>query len=472
MTSARKGLEGAVPVPREKDRRSVTESDLFEDATVTDLVNTLVQDHHVPGAQLAIRWGDSNFTAVVGSEEFGADRPMTVRSTIPSGSISKIFTATTVMMLAADEELDLDEPIDQYLVGLRNSRELFGRLTPRQLLSHTSGLPASLDEYLSPAAATSPRRYLAECARAAVPVCAPGTAFSYSNIGYVLVGYLVEVITGLSWPDAIRAILLDRLGIEASFVNGDDAGRVCCPGHSVHPKSGNAHVVRQTITPATMAIGGLALSASDLATFGAALVPGDHSGPELLDPVAVALMRQAIPGAEPFGLADGWGLGLAIYRHGDRQWVGHDGTGDGTSCHLRISTEQPCVVAFTSNATSGNLVWRDLVAELGRAGLPVADYREPLAVDHPLPPSPECFGRYVNGELEYSVAPRDGRPCIAVDGEVFTELAVHDHGVFSVRDPATGRRVNGGRFLANPRTGRISGLQTGGRIALRLDSAA
>ncbi len=453
----------------------MTESDLFDDATVSALVNTLIRDHHVPGAQLDIRWGDDKLTAVAGAEEFGDDRPMTARSTIPSGSVSKMFTAATVMMLAADEELSLDEPVDQYLVGLRDGRELFGRLTPRQLLSHTSGLPASLDEYLSPMAMTSPRRYLAECARAAVPVCAPGAAFSYSNLGYVLIGYLVEVITGLSWPDAIRAILLDELGIEPSFVTDDETGRtgrICCPGHSVQSGTGNVHVVRQTITPATMATGGLALSASDLATFATELVPGDRGGPELLDPAAVELMRKAIPGAEPFGLADGWGLGLAIYRDGGRQWVGHDGTGDGTSCHLRISTDEPCVVAFTSNAASGNQVWHELVAELGLLGLPVADYREPLAMDHPLPPSPECFGRYVNGELEYSVAPRDGRPCIAVAGEIFTELAVHDQGVFSVRDPATGRRVNGGRFLANPRTGRINGLQTGGRIAMRLDSAA
>lgn len=457
----------------------MTESDLFEIATVSDLLNTVVHDHHVPGAQLAIRWRDRQISTVSGVEQYGSGCPMTVRSTIPSGSISKIFTATMMMLLAADEEIALDEPVGEYLAGLRDSRELFSRLTPRQLLSHTSGLPASLDEHLSPGAMTSPRRYLMECARTAVPVCAPGTAFSYSNLGYVLIGYVVEIVTGLSWPEAIRSILLDQLGISPSFVIEDDAGyagRVCCPGHSVHAGSGRTFPVQQTITPATMATGGLALSAGDLATFASALMSGlmsgECGGAQLIDSVAVDLMRQAIPGAEPFGLADGWGLGLAIYRDGNRQWVGHDGTGDGASAHLRISTEQPCIVAFTSNATSGNLAWRELVAELGRAGLPVADYREPLTTDHPLSPSPEFFGRYVNGELEYSVAARDGRPCIAVAGEIFTELAVHDQGVFSVRDPATGRRVNGGRFLANPRTGRISGLQTGGRIALRLDPAA
>ncbi len=414
------------------------------------------------------------FTFVSGVEEYGARRPMTIRSAIPAGSISKLFTATVTMMLVADEDLYLDEPVDQYLVDLDEARDLFGRLTPRQLLSHTSGLPSSLDECLPTVATTSPRRYLAECARQAVPVCPPGEAFSYSNVGYVLVGYLVEVITGMSWQDAVRSILLDQVGIEPSFVVGEgvhQAGRVCCPGHAVNPENGQVRAVRQTMTSATMATGGLALSASDLADFATALVSG-QDGPELLDPAAVELMRQAIPGAEPFGLADGWGLGLAIYHDGHLQWVGHDGTGDGTSAHLRINTDESCVVAFTSNASNGNVAWHDLVTELGAAGLPVADYREPLVLDRPLPPPPECFGRYINGELEYSVAPRDGRPCIAVDGEVFTELAVHDQGVFSVRDPATGRRVNGGRFLANPRTGRINSLQSGGRIALRLDSAA
>jgi CubicO group peptidase (beta-lactamase class C family) len=436
---------------------------------VSALLDELAHDHHVPGAQLDIRWRQHRTAAVSGSEEHGTDRPVTCRSKIPAGSIAKAFTATVAMILVADGDLGLDDPVGEHLTG---ANDLFGQLTLRQLLSHTSGLPSSLDECLPPSATTSPRRYLAECAHQAVPVCPPGTAFSYSNVGYVLVGHLIEVITGLSWQHAVESILMRPLGIEPAFVVTAERGTgrgVISPGHAVNPSTGRAQPVSQTVTPATAAVGALALSASDLTAFAALHLPG---GPDLLDEDIAELMREPVPGAEPFGLADGWGLGLSVFGQGDRRWVGHDGTGDGTSCHLRIDPVESCVIAFTSNANTGHLLWADLVAELRSAGLPVGDYQPPVALDRPLPPPPECFGQYVNGDNEYSIARRDGRPCVAVAGEVFPELAVHERGVFSVRDPLSGRRINGGRFLANPRTGRINGLQTGGRIARRLEPAA
>jgi len=54
-------------------------------------------------------------------------------------------------------------------------------------------------------------------------------------------------------------------------------------------------------------------------------------------------------------------------------------------------------------------MWQDLVGELRSAGLPVADYHPPVATDRPRPPSADCFGQYVNGDNEYSIARRDGR---------------------------------------------------------------
>jgi CubicO group peptidase (beta-lactamase class C family) len=196
----------------------VSNDNPLRSAALAALLNELVGDHHVPGAQVAVRWGESRVTAVSGCEEHGQDRPVSDRSKIPAGSIGKAFTATVAMVLVADGDLGLDDPIDEHITDLRAGRDLFGRLTPRQLLSHTSGLPSSLDEYLAESATHSARRYLAECGRQAVPVCPAGTAFSYSNVGYVLIGHLIEEITGLAWHEAVESILLRPLGIEPSFL--------------------------------------------------------------------------------------------------------------------------------------------------------------------------------------------------------------------------------------------------------------
>jgi len=109
----------------------------------------------------------------------------------------------------------------------------------------------------------------------------------------------------------------------------------------------------------------LALSAEDLVTFGLMHVTGD--GP--LSPQLLRTMRRQVPGVVPFG----WPTAGAGPR-GVRRLVGHDGTADGTSCHLRIDPTGKQVVALTTNAVSGAGAVGDLVGRLRGLGLDVADY--------------------------------------------------------------------------------------------------
>ena len=74
-------------------------------------------------------------------------------------------------------------------------------------------------------------------------------------------------------------------------------------------------------------------------------------------------------------------------------------------------------------------------------------------------------GSYANGEMEYFVDAGDG--VLRVGGELYPELTVHSDWAFSVLEPESGQRVLGGRFLRDPSTGLINGLQTGGRVAAR-----
>jgi len=422
----------------------------------------LAHKNLVPGAQLAVQYGGTTAAGEAGELEFGTSRRVIPDAAFPVGSITKCFTATVAMILEADGDIGLDAPIGDYLPELG---ELGNMLSLRHLLSHTSGLAASPAK----GEATAPplHRYVAEHIRREDLVLPPGTGFSYSNAGYALVGRLIETITGMSWAEAIEAILLRPLDIEPAFAGMPVAGPCARPiaaGHSVNAASGRIRPVQQARTPAEVPAGALAVSALDLVKLGSLHIgPAD---PRLLPADYAEQMRRPVPGAVPFGLADGWGLGLAVYRHATTNWIGHDGNADGTACYLRINPTEGWVIALTTNASTGGSLWQDLLAEASGANLPIDPAGAAASPGRAAAPPPGCAGKYVNGSLEYLVAAgADGSVHLAVEGQPPAPLTFHDDMAFSMADPASGRRVIGGRFVPDPVTGNIHGMQIGGRFA-------
>ncbi|MBB5857513.1 serine hydrolase domain-containing protein [Amycolatopsis umgeniensis] len=400
--------------------------------------------HGVPGAQLAILRDGTKTVVQTGVEHQERRRPMDAASAVPIGSITKLATATVAMVLVADDDLELDQPAGEVL-GVTG---LDDRFTPRRLLSHTSGLPSD------------PADVTAAClreVRGADLVCPPGSAFSYSNLGYALVGSLIESVTGMTWREAVEAILLRPSKIEPAYAESPRT----VSGHGHATGQGGARPIEQALPPLLEPAGALALSAGDLVELGRV-----HLGkPGLLDVVTAADMHGRVPGAEPFGLADGWGLGIAHYDGEDDVWLGHDGTADGTSCHLRIDQAGACVVAFTANGAAGTRMWQDLSTELRALGLELPDQR-PRAITRPVPIPAGDFGTYRNGAIDYTIrADEDGGTVLVVDGEVFPDLTLHEDATIAVRDPATGDATPCGRLRGT--SGEATAIEVGGRLAGR-----
>ncbi|OON72932.1 serine hydrolase domain-containing protein [Streptomyces tsukubensis] len=428
----------------------------------------LAREHGVPGGQFALRHEGATYSVVFGEETTGGE-PVREDSKFPAGSLTKAFTAALAMVLVDEGDLDLDRPLAEELPELQVAGAVFGtEQTLRQLLSHSSGLPPGRDsEDLVDA---TRRGYLADCARMRpIPVC--GSAFSYSNVGYCVTGFLIEHAARMGWWEALRSIVLDPLDIEAASITGE-GGLPHVTGHAVRT-SGAAIPVRQTLPRIEASAGALALSATDLVAFGLLHTDGSPGVPGLLDAGALAPMREPVPGAEPFGLADGWGLGLSRYRAKDGTWrVGHDGTADGTSCHLRIDPATGTTAALTTNANTGMPLWESLVAELAASGLDLAGYSYSGAdrAHRPrIPAPPDCAGHYENGDISYTIdLGAEGDAVLRVGKEPFARLTVHDDLSFTMRELASGQLAYLGRFLRAPDTGLTEQIQVTGRRAQRV----
>ena len=418
---------------------------------LSDTLSALVRRHQIPGAQLAIHHGGETVAVEVGELQYGTGRPVTRDAAVPIGSITKTFTATLAMILVADGDLELDTPLGEHVPELG---DLGNELTLRQVLSHTGGLavePGSEEVF------TAIRRYVLDHHfRRQNLVLPPGTGFSYSNMGYVLVGHLIETITGMSWWDAMESMLLRPLGIEPTFVGAPGRrplGRPLATGHSVNTAVGRTRPVEQSLAPAAAPAAGLAVSAVDLVTLGLTQLGGT---PALLPTAYAEQMRQAVSTVEPFGSVDGWGLGLAVFGSGSTAWVGHSGGQDGTDCHVRLDPLSGCVVAYTSNAYTGGMWWYELVDELRRAGLPIRDGANTESLERPMAPPPGCVGSYLNGKSELLVEVTDtGALSLAgIDG-VGKELILFEDLSFSIREKPSIR----GRFLRDPITGDVELIQ-------------
>lgn len=433
-------------------------------AWLTATMTALVEKHQVPGAQLAVHRGGATVTVEVGELEHGTGIPVTRETAFPIGSISKAWTATLAMILVADGDLELDASLDEHLPELD---DLGRELTLGQLLSHTSGLACSPD---APDLSTlSMRRYVREYCRRQDLILPPGTGFSYSNRNYILVGHLIETITAMSWSEAMESILLRPLGIDPAAVVGSIRAlseRPVATGHSINPALGRTRPVQQSTTLVEAPAGALATSAADLVALGLM-----HVGPgvsELLPAAYAERMRQVVPGSDPFGLADGWGLGLAVFRDGTTDWVGHDGNANGTSCHLRIDPLGGSVIALTTNANAGAYLWEELCTELRHANLALGASRGGKSPRASLASPLECVGSYYNGAMQCLVTTGpDGSLYLANGDELTLKFAFYDDLDFVLQNPVSGHGKDVGRFLQNPITKQIEQLQIGGRRARR-----
>jgi D-alanyl-D-alanine carboxypeptidase len=280
---------------------------------------------------------------------------ITVDAQFRVASITKVFVATVVLQLAEEGRLRLDDPLARYMPSFPGA----DRITLRQLLNHTSGVPdfELADHFGEGLLAHRQRRWRTDeilaLAAKARPDFAPGSHYRYSNTGYVLLGEVIGAVTGSSWAAEVRRRIIDPLHLEHTYVAGAEPvpGGVL-PGYFDTDNDGDEENI-ETGRPwpaqetAEGAAGAIVSTAGDLAVFGGALFRG-----RLL---AAPSLRQMLTEGPHHPRNSNYGLGVEISRPDYRTTVsGHGGALPGFRSTLWYVPQRDTVIVVLTNDWRAN----------------------------------------------------------------------------------------------------------------------
>lgn len=267
----------------------------------------------VPGASVVvIRDGRVILRRAYGMADLERRVAAGVETDYRLASVSKQFTAMAVMLIARDANLRYDQPVREILPELPAGAQ---SVTVRHLLNHTSGLPDYED--LIPDSQTtqvSDRDVLALLAHKDTLYFSPGSEYRYSNSGYVLLGLIVERMSGLSFAEFLRARIFAPLGMAASVAHVEGVDTVPHRAYGYSPDAAGFKATDQSVTSATLGDGGIYTNVDDLVHWDQALY-----GETLVD--AATLRLATTPPPLPAGAVTQYGFGWFVdaYRN-ERRW--------------------------------------------------------------------------------------------------------------------------------------------------------
>jgi len=365
---------------------------------MTDLQSRLddvIAQHKVPGAVLGILDGDEVTVFASGLANKGAGIETTTDTLFQIGSISKVWTASLVMMLVDDGVLDLDEPVVTYLPEFKVADpDVTAKVTLRDLLSHRSGIGG--DHILDTGRGDDTlERYVETCADLGQEHDL-GATMSYCNTGYSVAGRVIEKVTGKTWDQVLRERLLAPLGLTHTNTLPEEAivFRVAA-GHVKLPGTDEEQVSPMWVLPRSAGPAGLINStATDLLTFARLHLDDGRApdGTQLLSPASVKQMQEAqIEVPDRWTLGDRWGVGWILFDWDGHPGYGHDGSTIGQRAYLRVVPEARLAVTLLTNGGDSGGAFRTLLTEIvrDRAGIEVP----PMPTAPDTPPSID-FSKY------------------------------------------------------------------------------
>ncbi|MEA4969144.1 MAG: serine hydrolase domain-containing protein [Candidatus Pelethousia sp.] len=315
-------------------------------AHMDERIPDLMKQYGIPGCNIGLVKDDEVvWTEAYGYADVASGRELTVNTPMSVQSITKSVTAWGVMRLVEKGLIDLDAPVSQYLKSWRFPQSDYPteKITTRQLLSHTAGMPLGDFTNVYSPGETMPSNRDVMTGEAALAHEA-GTGFSYSNTGYNLLEILIEDVTEQSFSEYIRTEIFLPLGMESAAFDIDTTATPYPPtGYNL-----DGRPVPVYLYP-SKASGGLFATAHDIARF-AAVGMKENS---VLSGESIKLLYA--PQSHKIGIyglifeAYGFGHYIEKLPNGALS-VSHGGQGNGIMTHFQTVPETGDAIVILTNS--------------------------------------------------------------------------------------------------------------------------
>src|SRR5215218_966828 len=354
------------------------------DADTTEQLNAAATDAFsgvsAPGAVMAIRTPEGTWAATIGYQDWDETVPMTADVNQRIGSVTKTFTITALMQLAERGELSLDDPIEKYVPGMPN-----GDATLYELAAMRSGIPSyTFDESFQDTLFSDPNyvwtpQALVDLVKGVEPMFAPGAKTFYSNTNTVLLGMVIEQVTGKPIHEVMQEQIIEPLGLTATtFPTDASFPEPHANGYTTQGTDDDLPVEATDWNPSWgWTAGAMTSDLDDLLVWGEALVTGEG----LLSPEWQAKRIDSFDFDVPVFLPDGsdgvqsparaYGLGLGLALG----WYGHTGElpGYNTVVQHHPETGTTLIVMVNSDIKSGECPEGAPITPGGRTTGPCSD---------------------------------------------------------------------------------------------------
>jgi D-alanyl-D-alanine carboxypeptidase len=345
-----------------------------------------MKENAVPGTVVLIKSPDQgNWSATFGTAVIGKQVPMSLNDLFRIGSNTKTMTSTVILQLVEAGKLKLNDPIAKFVPGVPNGK----KITIRELAEMRSGLysysfdpgfNATLDK--QPQKAWTPQELL-KIAFSHKPNFAPDAQYEYSNTNIVLLGVVIEKLTGMKASRAFQQRIFGPLGMTHSSLPEGKESTIPGPhaqgyqfGTNVQtiesyavPKAEQAAALDGTLLPVdytdsnptwAWTAGGAISTPSELATYAKALGTGKGLLSPKMQKVRLNSLRPVVPGSKS-GVE--YGIGLAQFAPGI---VGHDGQVPGFSSFMVYDRNTGDTIILSANLSASPVTGENAAVELGK----------------------------------------------------------------------------------------------------------